>query len=115
MTREAAMKGKGGRSPRNRESLDGMGRNPGVPSQAVPFDSGDKGAVSNQEVDSTRNRRSAANACGLGADVGPFGGNKGVKAMKLLKLHVEVTPDEAGDPPRSFSIQQSIPTEGAGV
>ena len=35
--------------------------------------------------------------------------------MKLLEFHVEVTPDEAGDPPRSFSIQQCIPAEGAGI
>ena len=72
------MRGKGGEEPRNRENLDSMGRNPGVPSQGVTFDSGEECPVSYQEIDATRNRRSAADACGLGTDVGPFGGNKGV-------------------------------------
>ena len=93
------------RSPSHGENLDRMGREPGVPKQGITFDGGGKGPVSKQEVNPTRDRRPAANACRLGADVGPFGGDKGIEAVELLKFHIEVAPDEAGDPTRAFRIQ----------
>ena len=35
--------------------------------------------------------------------------------MELLKFHIEVAPDKAGDPTGTFGIQQRFPANGAGV
>ena len=40
----------GGRSPRQREELDGVGGKPRVPSQSIPLNDGRKGTISEQEV-----------------------------------------------------------------
>ena len=92
-----------------------MAGEPGVPEQGIAIDCGKEGPVSEQEVNPTRDRRPAANACWLSANVEPFGGDKGIEAMELLKFHVEIAPDEAGDPAGTFRIQKRISAQGAGI
>ena len=35
--------------------------------------------------------------------------------MELLTFHIEVAPDEVGDPTGTFGIQQRFPAKSAGV
>jgi hypothetical protein len=57
----------------------------------------------------------AANASGLNPYINPFGGNEGIKTVKLLKLHVEIPPDQARDPTGGLGIDEGIPAKSAGV
>ena len=76
-----------------------MGGKAGVPIQRVTLDKGNESAVSKQQVDASRMSRSATNAGRLRTYIYPLRGNKGVQAVKLFKLHVEIPTNEAGNPP----------------
>jgi hypothetical protein len=86
-----------------------------VPIQRIPLDECKESAVSKQKIDAPRVDRPATNAGGLGANVNPLGGNKGIQAVKLLKFHVEIPANEAGDPPGGLSVDERIPAQSAGV
>ena len=104
-----------GRGPRQRKELDCVGRKTRIPSQSISLNDGSEGTISEQEVDAPGAGRSATNAGRFSANVSPFGSDKGVQAVELLKFHIKVAPYEARDPTGSFGIQQRFPAKGASV